>query len=273
MLFFPNAKINLGLMVLDRRSDGYHDIESFMYPVPLTDVAEFIVDRGPVSSNTPLCRCYGHPLDEHSENLCVKAYRLIRADFDIPPVQISLYKHIPVGAGLGGGSADGAFMLKALNEYFSLGITESALSVYALRLGSDCPFFIRNTPALVTGRGEQIHAADLSLKGIHLAVIFHRIRVSTGEAYAGLKPSQAKESIGSIISRPLEKWKGLLENQFEAFVFSRFPEIKKVRDKLYSLGAVYASMTGSGSAVYGLFREPLVLKKMFRDYFVWQDVL
>jgi 4-diphosphocytidyl-2-C-methyl-D-erythritol kinase len=270
MLFFPNAKINIGLLVHDQRSDGYHDIETLMYPVPLYDVAEFIAVPGKDLSGGTVCQCFGHQPDGHSENLCVKAYRLVRADFDIPPVQISLYKHIPIGAGLGGGSADGAFMLKALNEYFSLGINRDDLATYALRLVSDCPFFITNKPALVSGRGEVIEPVDFSLKGFHLVLVFPWTRINTRDAYAALEPLTQAMTPGSVIATPPESWRNRLQNQFETYVFKKLPVVETIREQLYSLGAVYASMTGSGSAVYGLFREPLVPANMFKDYFLWQ---
>lgn len=270
MLFFPNAKINLGLQVHDQRSDGYHNIETLMYPVPLRDVAEFIVVSGSALAGGPVCQCYGHKPDGHSENLCVKAYRLISSDFDIPPVQISLYKHIPVGAGLGGGSADGTFMLKSLNEYFSLGISDGQLADYALQLGSDCPFFITNKPALVTGRGEVIETVYLSLRGYFLTLVFPHIRINTGKAYAALNRSAKPETLRSFIDIPPENWRDQLENQFEAYAFKQYPEIADIKKELYRHGAVYASMTGSGSSVYGLFHQPEVLKDVFRDYFLWQ---
>jgi len=273
MLFSPNAKINLGLLVHEQRSDGYHNIESFVYPVPLADVGEFIASPGVLFSDPAVCQCYGHQLDEHSENLCVKACRLIRDDYDIPPVQISLYKHIPIGAGLGGGSTDGVFMLKALNEYFSLGITSDALASYALRLGSDCPFFILNMPALVSGRGDHIKPVDLSLKGFHLAIIFPWIRISTKDAYAGLKAGISSPAIESVIAGPPESWRDVLVNHFENCVFEKYPVVSNIKENLYRLGAVYASMTGSGSAVYGLFRKPVVLRETFTQYFLWQGEL
>jgi 4-diphosphocytidyl-2-C-methyl-D-erythritol kinase len=273
MLFFPNAKINLGLRVLSQRSDGYHNIETLMYPVPLTDVAEFITDPDTSSPDSTACRCFGHQPDEHTVNLCVKACQLIREDYNTPPVEICLYKHIPIGAGLGGGSADGAFMLKAMNDYFSLGISEADLTAYALRLGSDCPFFIRNVPAIVSGRGEIIRKVDFSLEGFQLALIFPWIRLNTRDIYARQQSQPCPMSIDRIITGPPESWKGLLKNQFENYIFEQYPVIKTIKEELYRMGAVYASMTGSGSAVYGLFREPVVFDDRYRSYFLWQGKL
>jgi 4-diphosphocytidyl-2-C-methyl-D-erythritol kinase len=278
MIFFPNAKINLGLYILDKRTDGYHNIQSLFYPVPLSDVVEFIAPGAQESGKKITCQCYGYPLDDASDNLCIRAYNLLKKDFPLPAVRMSLYKNIPVGSGLGGGSADGTFMLKALNEHFSLGLPEEGLSRYALRLGSDCPFFIRNSPSMVTGRGEHITPFDPVLRGVHILIAFPGIRINTGEVYADLEarrpdPSGSAASPGALILKGAGSWKDELSNQFEPFVFRRHPAIRRIKEQLYAMGAFYASLTGSGSAVYGLFREEPRSGDLTLNVKTWKGVL
>ncbi len=273
MIFFPNAKINLGLSILDKRSDGFHNIQSLFYPVPLSDVVEFIAADTGVSDEKEICTCFGFPLDDESDNLCIKAYNLLKKDFKLPGIRMSLYKNIPVGSGLGGGSSDGIFMLKALNEYFSLGLTEDQLGEYALQLGSDCPFFIKNKPSLVSGRGEFITPFDPVLKGLHILIVFPGIRIKTGEAYSNLEPPRSGISIESVIQQGVESWKYELVNQFESLVIKLHPEIGRIKERLYDMGALYASLTGSGSAVYGLFREKVVADEISFKFKSWQGTL
>ena len=278
MIFFPNAKINLGLYILDKRTDGYHNIQSLLYPVPLSDVVEIIAPAAQESGDKITCLCYGYPLDDASENLCIRAYNLLNKNFPLPAVRMSLYKNIPVGSGLGGGSADGTFMLKALNEHFSLGLTDEDLSRYALRLGSDCPFFIRNLPSLVSGRGEGITPFDPVLGGIHILIAFPGIRINTGEAYSYIDarrsdPPPSAASLESLILKGAESWKDMLVNHFEPFVFGRYPGIRRLKEQMYAMGAVYASLTGSGSAVYGLFREEPRPGDISLNVKTWKGVL
>lgn len=250
MITFPNAKINLGLNIVSKREDGYHNIESCFYPIPWHDSLEVIEAASFAFYSYGL----GIPGDT-SSNLCVKAYKLLKADFDIPPIEIHLLKNIPMGAGLGGGSADGAFTLKMLNDIFSLNLTNPQLENYALQLGSDCPFFIKNQPAIATGRGEQLEPIDLNLSGYYLAIHNPGIHISTKEAYSGVKPKESKISVSEIVQRPIEQWKDLLRNDFEASIFPNHPEIEKLKNEMYDEGAIYASMTGSGSTVFGIFRK------------------
>lgn len=252
MISFPNAKINLGLNITSKRADGYHNIESCFYPIPWQDSLEVI--------EAASFAFHSHGLDipgDASSNLCVKAYEIIKADHDIPPVEIHLLKQIPMGAGLGGGSADGAFTLTLLNDLFKLGLSTEQLEAYALQLGSDCPFFIQNQPVIAKGRGEDLQAIDLDLSGYHLAIHNPGIHISTKEAYSGITPKQPEHSISDIISRPIGNWKDLLHNDFEDSIFPSHPQIQQLKEDMYNAGAIYASMTGSGSTVFGIFENEI----------------
>ncbi len=249
MVEFPNAKINLGLLVTERRPDGYHNLETVFYPCPLCDVLEVI--RGEAFS----FRVTGLALDGPEEdNLVVRAWRLLEERFGLPPVVIRLHKVIPSGAGLGGGSADAAFMLKMVNELFGLALSQEELEVEAGKLGADCPFFIRNTPSFATATGNILTPIELDLSGLHLVLVKPPVHVHTGKAYQSIMPRQPEISVREIVQQPAERWKGLLVNDFEEPVFRMFPEIGEIKEELYRQGALYASMSGSGSAVYGLFR-------------------
>ena len=251
MICFPNCKINLGLQVVDKRPDGYHDIETVFYPVPFKDALEIIP-----SKETSL-QITGLALPNTTDNLCLKAYELIKKDFpDLPPIKIHLHKAIPAGAGLGGGSADGAFTLKLINDQFDLKINETQLLQYALLLGSDCPFFILNKPALAKGRGEILQEIKLpDLKDYSLVLINPGIHIDTGWAFNHLTIKSKSVNTENVIAQPIEQWKELLSNDFEIPVFESHPEIKKIKELLYNNGAVYASMSGSGSTVYGFFKN------------------
>ncbi|MBC6401225.1 MAG: 4-(cytidine 5'-diphospho)-2-C-methyl-D-erythritol kinase [Ekhidna sp.] len=252
MISFPGAKINLGLKIVSKREDRYHNIESCFYPVPWRDSLEVL--KAPSFA----FKSYGLEIPgDPNTNLCVRAYHLLQKNFDIPPVEIHLLKQIPIGAGLGGGSADGAFTLKILNEYFVLELSNQALETYSLELGSDCPFFIRNQPVIAEGRGEIFSPVSLDLTGYYLAIYNPGIRIATKEAYAGVKPQPSEQSVKQIVSQPLEDWKDLLGNDFEPSIFKNYPTIAQLKNEMYKAGAIYAAMTGSGSTVYGLFaNEP-----------------
>ena len=247
MLLYPNAKINLGLNVVRKRSDGYHDIETLFFPVTdVCDVLEIVPSDG-FRMNVLNC-------DIGGENLCEKAWNLLSARFGIDPVTINLYKKIPMGAGLGGGSADAAFTLAGLNSLFGLGLPESELAGLASQLGSDCAFFIYNRPMLARGRGEILTPFDFSLDGHQLRIFPQdNVFVSTKEAYAGISPRAPRHRIESIVRRPVEEWRGLLVNDFEETVFARYPSLAAAKQALYDEGAVYAAMSGSGSALFGIF--------------------
>ena len=246
MIVYPNAKINIGLNVLEERADGYHEISSVFYPVKeLVDILEIIPGEDFSFSSS------GIAIPGNS-NICAKAYDLLKADFGIENVQIHLHKQIPIGAGLGGGSADGAFTLKALNELFDLKLSNTELEKYALQLGADCPFFIENTQKYVTGKGEKMNEIDLDLSAYELKFIFPELHISTAEAYGGVILKYPETNLLDLMSKPIENWKGEVKNDFEISAFEKYPELEKMKEKLYADGAIYASMTGSGSVIYGV---------------------
>ncbi len=257
MITFPNAKINLGLNITEKRPDGYHNLETIFYPINLQDALE--VKRLEGSDKDYTLRISGTTLDGAPEdNLVIKAYNLLKQDFpQMPAIDVHMYKHIPVGAGLGGGSSDAAFMLKLLNEKFALNLTDEQMEAYAARLGADCAFFIRNKAVFASGIGNIFEPIELSLKGWHIVLVKPDIFVSTKEAYALVKPHAPALSLKEIIKQPVETWKDTMVNDFEASVFAKHPAIAAIKDKLYDMGAVYASMSGSGSSVFGLFKEPI----------------
>lgn len=269
MISFPPCKINLGLNVLSKRSDGYHNLETCFYPIPLTDALE-IVPADAVSFNLSGNAIPGDAAD----NLCLKAYRLLQKDFALPPVAIFLHKVIPSGAGLGGGSSDGAHTLRLLNHIFNLKLTAEKLKAYALQLGSDCPFFIEDKPMLGTGRGEILTEISVQLSGKFLVLVKPDIHVSTAEAYGGVTPAVPSVRIKNTLETlPVSTWKEVLVNDFEKSVFAKHPHIGAIKDNLYEHGALYASMSGSGSSVFGIFEKPVDLKRQFRDQFYWSSTL
>ena len=271
MLIYPNAKINLGLNVIERRQDGYHNIETVFYPVGLCDVldvqpSDTCMDYSFSSSGIELG---GDPED----NLIVRAYRLLRADYQFPPVDISLIKQIPFGAGLGGGSSDAAFMLKGLNELFELKITKRKLEKYASVIGADCPVFIKNKPVFATGIGNVFTPIKISLKGYFLMLVKPDIHVSTPEAYSLVIPEMPSHSLLELIQGPVTGWKDTIKNDFEKSVFAIHPEIESIKNQLYELGAIYASMSGSGSSVYGIFKTVPEKSSDFDDCYIASGIL
>ena len=261
MVLFPNCKINLGLNIIRKREDGYHDIETVFYPLGLKDALEGIksgagsaiggMESGVQFSSSGL-EIKGNPAD----NLCVKAWQLLKKDFpDLHGMQIHLHKAIPMGAGLGGGSADGAFSLLLINELCNLNLSLDQLIHYALQLGSDCPFFILNKPCFATGRGEKMQAIKLDLSQYKFVIINPNIHISTATAFAEIKPGKPARSIDEIIQLPVAEWKEWLLNDFEKTVSILHPEIELIKQEFYKKGALYASMTGSGSTVYGIFEK------------------
>ncbi len=267
MVSFPHCKINLGLQIISKRADGYHAIETCFYPVPWTDILE-IVKASKYSNSFSGLAIPGREED----NLCVKAYQLLRNDFDLPPIQMHLHKAIPFGAGLGGGSSDAAFALRTLNSLFDLQLSSAQLRDYASRLGSDCAFFVGDNQMLASGRGEVLSETPLTLKGFFLVLIKPDIHVSTAEAYAGVKPQPPPVRLAKILALPLAEWKNLLVNDFEESVFKKYPAISSLKKKLYQHGAIYASMSGSGASVFGIFNSPVDLKKEFEGTY-WAGVL
>lgn len=249
MILFPSAKINLGLRVTAKRNDGFHNIESLLYPISLQDVLEF--------KEAAVCKLklYGKPIPgKLSENLLCKTWVLLKKYYDIPPLEVHLLKNIPAGSGLGGGSSDAAFFLKGLNDLFQLRITDEKLMDLAAQLGSDCPFFIQNTPALVSGKGEITEACRLDLSGLYLVLVVPGVHLSTGHLFSMIKPGIPDLPISEIIKLPIIRWQNLLRNDFEKIVFTHYPVLAKLKQELINRGALYASITGTGSALYGLFK-------------------
>ena len=270
MLVFPNAKINLGLNILNKREDGFHNLETVFLPIAIKDVLEII------PSSTFEFTTSGNAIDvKPKENICTKAYQLVKKDFpELSPVKIHLHKATPLGAGLGGGSADGAFTLTLLNKIFDLNLSATQLIKYALQLGSDCPFFIYNYTCLASGRGERLEKIDFDLSGYKIAVVNPDIHINTGWAFTQLTPALPVKSIKNIIHQPINTWKGELKNDFEEPVFKQHPEIKSIKDELYNKGAIYASMSGSGSSVYGILKKEETIKLSFpAKYFVKELLL
>lgn len=281
MIVFPNCKINLGLHILNKREDGYHNLETVFYPLQWRDALEVVrgddgrqtADDSAATHNSPLTTHISFSstglliAGDEKNNLCIKAYHLLKKDFPaLPPVQMHLHKAIPTGAGLGGGSADGAFALKLLNDKFQLGLSTQQLIDYALHLGSDCPFFIINKPCFATGRGELLETVELDLSAYKFAIVNPGIHVNTGWAFANLSgrskrpDSEQKTDLKHIIQQPISTWKDQLTNDFEEPVSKAHPEIASIKQQLYDAGAVYASMTGSGSTVFGIFEKEPALK-------------
>ncbi|SEL07370.1 4-(cytidine 5'-diphospho)-2-C-methyl-D-erythritol kinase [Parapedobacter koreensis] len=257
MVTFANAKINIGLQVLNRRDDGYHNLETVFYPLKIYDILEVVEasETRFIASGLPI------PGDSNN-NLCLKAYQLLQAAYDLPPVAIYLHKTIPIGAGLGGGSADAAFLLKLLNSTFGLGLDELQLIAYARQLGADCAFFIRNTPVLATGIGDVFQEVAIDLSAYQLVLVKPDVHVSTGEAYRTVTLHPEGRQLAASIVRPVATWRDTIFNDFEPGIFAAHPEIGVLKNLLYEKGAMYASMSGSGSSVYGLFSESVRLPEL-----------
>lgn len=250
MIYFPNAKINIGLNVVSKRMDGFHNLETIFFPVKLADALEIVESKKTKFSSS------GIEIDGNPENnLVFKAYQILNNDYIIPPVKIHLHKVIPFGAGLGGGSSDAAFALKLLNEYFNLKISSEKLKSYATQIGADCPFFIENKPTFASGIGNQFQPVNLDLSEYKILIIKPNISVSTPDAYRNVIPSKPKFNLKEIENLPIEKWKNTIVNDFEESVFQKYSEINDLKQNLYKMGALYASMSGSGSAVFGIFRH------------------
>ena len=265
MIDFPIAKINLGLNIVSKRSDGYHNLETVFYPVPVKDALEIHPMAAGFPSDTDCDLKVTNMAIEGNEqdNLVVRAYNLLAHEYDLPRLHIHLYKGIPMQAGMGGGSSDCACMIAMLNREFGLGMSQDKMTSIAAKLGADCPFFILGTPAYAEGIGELLHPIALDLSGWTIAIVSPGIPVSTHEAFAGIHPRQTVTKCRDIVAQPIETWRDSLTNDFEDNVFRLHPEIGEIKEKLYGLGATYASMTGSGSSVFGLFRSKIDLKGCF----------
>jgi len=258
--------LNLGLSVHEKRPDGFHNIETIIYPIPMYDVLEIVRTKEDVNS----LDITGIKVDGNQENnLVFKACQLLQKDHNLEPVSIHLHKAIPMGAGLGGGSSDAAYTIKLLNDIFDLKLTNSQMENYAAQIGSDCPFFIQNIPIIAAGRGIEFEKIGLDLSRYHFVIVKPEIHISTPDAYSWITPQKRSITLKEIIQLPIKEWKKELVNDFEKEVFARYPKIEIIKEELYNLGAVYASMTGSGAAVYGIFENPINPNDKFRDYFVW----
>lgn len=268
MVAFPNAKINLGLQIVSKRPDGYHNLFSCFYPVGWSDALE-ILPAAELKFSTSGLAIPGEAMG----NLCLKAYHLLRTDYDLPPVHMHLHKVIPIGAGLGGGSSDGAFTLKLLNDLFALNLGTPQLEAYARRIGSDCAFFVRNQPVFCFEKGDQFEDIAVDLKNYFIVLVNPGIHISTAEAYAGIRPQTPEMDLKSVLLRPLTEWKTQVYNDFEKELALKYPPIAQLKETLYRQGALYASMTGSGSTVYGIFESEMDLQSRFPDYAVWQGPL
>ena len=248
---YPNAKINIGLNIVRRREDGYHDIETVFYPVRIFDSIEFNLSKS--GDNPSFSMDSDEQLSFSGQNLVQKAFEMLRQKFGIPSVDIKLHKHIPVGAGLGGGSSDAAFTIKALNDLFLLGMTYKEMEAMAAQIGSDCAFFVENSPKFATGRGEVMTPVPMLDANYVIKVIKPNFVISTKEAYSMVKPQDLTSSLMEDFKKPVHEWRGLVKNDFEQFLFPKYPDLQRYKDALYESGALYASMTGSGSALFGIF--------------------
>lgn len=273
MITFPCAKINLGLNIVSKRPDGYHNLETVFYPIPLTDALEikYMDEKFPSESPCDL-KITGNDIDCNEEdNLVIKAYQLLAADFQLPRVHAHLVKRIPTQAGLGGGSSDAAYMIRLLDERFRLNIGIPEMERYAAKLGADCAFFITADPSYAEGIGDVLMPVDVpgaGLGGYYLAVVKPSVAVSTRDAYAAIVPKTPAKCCRDIVRQPIETWKDELVNDFEAPIFAMHPELAAIKQSLYDAGAVYAAMSGSGSALFGIFREqPTGLEKEFEGMF------
>lgn len=272
MVTFPNCKINLGLNILEKRNDGFHNLETVFYPINITDALEIIQSKHHATEIQ--FTTSGLIVDgKTTDNICVKAYHLLRSDFpQIACIKMHLHKAIPLGAGLGGGSANGAFTLKMLNNIFQLNISDEKLMDYALQLGSDCPFFIINKPCFAKGRGEKMEIIKLDLSQYQFVIVNPKIYVNTGWAFKQIIPKIPKKSIQKIIPQPIETWKDELVNDFENAVINEHKEIGEIKYELYQQGALYASMSGSGSTVFGIFNKETLVKNNFPNHYFFKQM-
>ncbi len=262
MISFPNAKINIGLYITQKRPDGYHNLESVFYPVACTDALE-IINADQLGFSSTGIVIPGQELD----NICVKAYQLLQNKFNLPPVHIHLHKAVPIGAGMGGGSADAAFTLKMLNDFFKLNLTTPQIIAFAQQLGADCAFFVENKPKYCFNKGDEFEAIELDLSQYKIVLINPNIHISTAEAYAGIVPKIAEINLKIELLKPIETWQNTIHNQFEDHLFVTYPILPQIKANLYQSGAKYASMTGSGSTLYGIFDQETELPWV-QDYWL-----
>ncbi|PJJ79600.1 4-(cytidine 5'-diphospho)-2-C-methyl-D-erythritol kinase [Mucilaginibacter auburnensis] len=267
MILFPNAKINIGLNITERRPDGYHNLETIFYPIKINDALE-VVESDELTFTSSGLDIPG----DMEDNLCVKGYHLLKKDFDLPPVAIHLHKHIPIGAGLGGGSSDAAFFIKLMNQKFELGLSIEQQQNYARILGADCAFFIENKPVFAFEKGDEFESIKLDLSAYHIVLVMPPVHVSTGEAYRGVQPAPVKESLYDLITEPVANWRKHIKNDFEANIFKNHVTIRGVKAALYEAGALYAAMSGSGASVFGIFEQQPDLSHLEADNEVFYGV-
>jgi 4-diphosphocytidyl-2-C-methyl-D-erythritol kinase len=273
LIIYPNAKINIGLKVLNKRPDGYHNLESVMIPVPWYDALEIIPASATQTEQVRFSSSGLAVPGNAQDNLCVRAYDLLKNHYDLPPVQMHLHKVVPMGAGLGGGSSDGAFTLKALNSLFKLGIPAISLKKYAAVLGSDCPFFIDNTPAFVYSRGEKMKRMQFDAGNLFIVIIYPGLHIGTADAYRNIIRGNSEADLRLISTKGIRTWKKKVENHFENHAIKTHPIIGKIKSDLYKSGALYASMTGSGSSVYGLFPNEIKIPSTWKKHLVFKSPL
>lgn len=269
MILFSPAKINIGLQIIQRRGDGFHNLQSIMIPVGLFDILE--IRRGKHKNGTIRFNQSGIQLGSPDEiNLCVSAWELFSSEAALPPVELHLHKQIPVGAGLGGGSSNATHTLIGLNQLAGLPLSDGKLKEMSAQLGSDCPFFFHNVPMMMEGRGEILNRISLPLDQSFLVLLFPGIHVSTADAYSGVKPVQPEVHLRDLISKPMDKWKGNVVNAFEYSVFKKYPDLDQLKHDLYDAGAIYASLSGSGSSLYGFFSQIPELPEKLERHVVWK---
>ena len=267
MIIFPNAKINIGLNITERRHDGYHNLETVFYPVKINDALE-IIESDKLSFESSGLAIPGRVED----NLCMKAWHLLKNDHDVPPVSIHLYKHIPIGAGLGGGSSDAAYFIRLVNESFDLGLSVEQMQDYARTLGADCAFFVESKPVFAYEKGDRFKPVALDLSGYKIVLVMPPAHVSTSEAYRGVRPVAVKTSLQKLVTLPVAEWKKHIKNDFEESIFKNHSVIRGVKAALYEAGALYASMSGSGASVFGIFQELPDLSELEKDNEVFYDI-
>lgn len=257
MIVFPNAKINIGLNIVSKRVDGYHDLETIFYPVMIKDALE-VVEARKLSFTSSGIQIPG----ELKSNICLKAYELLSRDIKLPPVHIHLHKNIPIGAGLGGGSADASFFIKLVNEKFMLNLDAEQMEHYASQLGADCAFFIKNQPVFASGRGDEFDPIQLDISKYFLVVVMPNLHVETSMAFKDIVPKPASKNLKELIKNDISTWKSFVKNDFEPGIIKQYPEIGQIKDALYQAGALYASMSGSGASVYSIFESPVKLAEL-----------
>ncbi len=267
MITFPSAKINIGLHITSRRPDGYHNLETIFYPIKIKDALE-VIEGSKMSFETSGIEIPGHA----NENLCLQTYDLMRGDFDLPNINIHLHKKIPIGAGLGGGSANAAFFIKLINQKFELGLSTEVMQNYCRKLGADCAFFVENKPVFAFGKGDEFENIDLDLSNYFMALVMPSVHVSTGEAYRGVRPKRPEQSLKGLIKLPIEQWQGKIINDFEHHILKNHPSIRGVKSALLEAGALFALMSGSGASVYGIFKDITDLSTLEKDNLVFSGV-